>query len=263
VTTLVNTKLDFGNSRRITNLAAGAATGEPVTYEQMNSAIEGLAWKDNCRVAAQVNTTVSAPGATIDGITMASGDRVLLFNQTAQTENGIYVWNGAATPATRAFDAAVFNDYESAVTTIDEGTSAGSTYRQTQVNGVVGTNNIIWVAFGTSAPAATTSVAGIAALATQAEVDAGSITNKIVAPSTAKAAAWLTRKYATTIGDASSTSIVVTHNLNTTDVLVMIEETGGSKRVVIGEIQITGVNSVTCVFDVAPASNALRVVVIG
>ena len=53
--------------------------------------------------------------------------------------------------------------------------------------------------------------------------------------------------------------MVFTHNLNTEDVIVMVHETGGSKRNVICEIRYTSVNSVTLVFDSAPALNSLRV----
>lgn len=35
----VNTKLDFGNSRRIINLAPAAATGEPVVFEQLTGLV--------------------------------------------------------------------------------------------------------------------------------------------------------------------------------------------------------------------------------
>lgn len=262
MSTLVNTKLDFGNQRRITNLAPGAATGEPVTFEQMNAAIEGLAWKDNVRVAAQVNTTISSPGATINGITMAANDRVLLPNQTTPTENGIYIWNGAATPMTRALDASTFDELENAVVSVDEGTSAGATFRQTQVNGVIGTNNVVWASFGTSASAATETTSGIAEIATQAETDTGTDDARMVTPLKLATFAGRAKRYATTIGDGSATSYAVTHNLGTLDVQVYVYEVGGSKREVFVEKQHTSTTQVTLVFDTAPASSSMRVVVI-
>jgi hypothetical protein len=259
----VSTKLDFGNARRIINLAPGAATGEPVTYEQLNAALEAIAWKDNVRVACATNITVSSPGASLDGVTMASGDRVLLKAQTTQTENGIYIWNGSATPLTRAADASTFDELESAVVTADEGTSAGSTFRQTQVNGVLGTNNVVWTSFGTAAAAANSSTAGIIRIATQTEVDTGTDDTTAVTPLKLKTASFLVRKYSTTIGDGSATSIAVTHNLNTLNVQVYAYEAGGSKRMVLVEIQHTSVNQVTLIFDSAPTSNAISVVVLG
>jgi hypothetical protein len=132
--------LNFVGGAKVTGLPASSAAGEPVVHEQLQQAIEGLAWKDSVRVATQSNINLSAPGATIDSVTMVSGDRFLARSQTAQTENGIYVWNGAATPATRALDASTFDELESAVVTVDEGTSAGATFRQTSSpsSGIIG-----------------------------------------------------------------------------------------------------------------------------
>jgi hypothetical protein len=258
---LVNTKLDFGSARRITNLAPGAAAGEPVTYEQMNAALEGLSWKDNVRVSPSVNVTISSPGSTLDGIAMAAGDRVLLRAQTTASQNGIYVWNGSAVSMTRALDASTFDELESAVVVVDEGTAAGSAYRQTQVNGVIDTNNVVWSAFGGSGAATETS-SGIAEIATQAETDAGTDDARFVTPLKLATYANRAKRFSQTIGDGSATSIAVTHNLGTDDVVVNVRETGGSKRGVMVEIQHTSTNVVTLLFDTAPAANAYRVTVI-
>lgn len=56
------------------------------------------------RVATTVNLTLTAPGATIDGVAMVAGDRVLVKDQTTVAQNGIYIWNGAAVAMTRAPD---------------------------------------------------------------------------------------------------------------------------------------------------------------
>jgi|APLak6261692095_1056202.scaffolds.fasta_scaffold01139_6 hypothetical protein len=258
---LVNAILDLGGANRLTNLAAAVAAGQPVTYEQLNAAVANVAWKDNVRVASQVDVTIASPGATIDGITMSINDRVLVKAQTTVAENGIYIWNGAATPLTRAADAAAFADLESAVTTVDEGTDAGVTYRQTQVNGTIDTNDVIWTDFGTASPSASESTPGIAEIATQTETDTGTDDARFVTPLKLATYAGRAKRYSTTIGDASATSIAVTHNLGTDDVQVYIREVGGSKRQVIAEVQHTGTNSVTVLFDAAPALNSMRVTV--
>ena len=255
--------LDFGNVARILNLLDPTLAQHPATKAYVDSLVEGLAWKDNVRAASTVNVTISAPGAAIDVVTLVSGDRVLLKNQTSQPENGIYIWNGAATPMTRALDANTFDELESAVVTVDEGTTnTGSTWRQTLVNGVIGTNNVIWGAFGTSTPVATETQSGTLKVATQAETDAG--TNDSFAVTPLKLANWSgrARRFSATFGDGSATSYVITHNLNTLDVVVMIREVGGSVRDVIAEIQHTSINSVTVLTDAAPALNSLRAMVI-
>ncbi len=88
-----------------------------LVYDQTGDAhrlYDGSAWnlftvqinstKDSVRVASTANVTISSPGSTIDGVTMASGDRVLLKDQSTGSQNGIYVWNGAASAMTRATD---------------------------------------------------------------------------------------------------------------------------------------------------------------
>ncbi len=259
----VNTDLDFGNAGRISGLLDGVSPQDAATVAQLNAAVEGIAWKDSVRVATQSNLSIASPGATIDGITMATNDRVLVKAQTSQPENGIYIWNGAATPMTRAPDASTSAELEQAVTTVEEGTSAGATFRQTTVNFTLGSGNVVWTAFGTSAPAASETTAGVAELATQAEVDAGSDDARIVTP--LKLATWAgrVRKYSQQIGDGSATSIAVTHNLNTRQLTAQVFQDSGTFDIVDCEIELTSVNVATFKFNTAPANNALRVNIIG
>ena len=94
----IQTSLDFGNGRKILNLPDPTGPQDAATKAYVDSAVEGLAWKDSVRVATVGNINLAAPGAAIDGIAMAANDRVLVRSQTAPAENGIYVWTGAATP---------------------------------------------------------------------------------------------------------------------------------------------------------------------
>lgn len=66
--------------------------------------IRGLDWKRHCRVATTANITIATAlnaGDSIDGVTLAAGDRVLVKDQSTGSQNGIYV--AGASPA-RAFD---------------------------------------------------------------------------------------------------------------------------------------------------------------
>jgi hypothetical protein len=253
---------DFQSVSKVINLPSPSSSGDAASKSYVDSLVEGLAWKDSCRVATQSNTNLSSPGATIDGITMASQDRVLVRAQSTASENGIYVWNGASTAMTRSLDASTFAELEQAVTTVEEGTSAATTYRQDQINGTIGSSSISWVSFGTSAPAASETTAGIAELATQAEVDAGTDDARIVTP--LKLATWSGRikKYSVSIGDGSATSYTVTHNLNSLDVGVTVFQNSTGDEVITDVTHAT-VNTLTIVFATAPTSNAYRVVVIG
>ena len=51
--------------------------------------------KGSVRVAASSNIALVASPATIDGVALATGDKVLLTGQTDKTENGIYYFDGA------------------------------------------------------------------------------------------------------------------------------------------------------------------------
>jgi hypothetical protein len=66
--------------------------------------------KASVRVASTTNVSVSAPGATIDGVTMVSGEDVGLFGQTTASQNGLYTWHGSASAMTRRTDASASTD---------------------------------------------------------------------------------------------------------------------------------------------------------
>lgn len=253
---------DFQSVSKVINLPAPSESGDGVPKSYVDSLVEGLAWKDSVRVSTQANLNLSNPGATIDGITMASQDRVLVRSQTTASQNGIYIWNGAAVAMTRSLDATTFAELEQAVTTVEEGTSAATTWRQDQINGTIDSSTISWVAFGTSAPSASESTAGIAELATQAETDAGTDDARIITP--LKLATWSGRikKFSVSVGDGSATSYTVTHNLASRDVHVTVYNASNYEEV-ITDVAHTTTNTLTIIFATAPSSNAYRVVVIG
>ena len=257
------TDIDMQSVSKITNLPAATADGDAVRFSQLNAAIEGLSWKDSCRVATQANLNLASPGATIDGVTMASSDRVLVRAQTAGAESGIYIWNGASTAMTRSLDASTFDELEQAVTSVEEGTSVGTTYRQTAVNGTLGSTTVTWAVFGTSAPAASETTSGTAELATQAEVDAGTDDLRIVTPLKLKTWSSAPKRYAASFGDGSATSYTITHNLASRDLTVAIYRNSGSYDEIECDVEHTTTNTVTLVFATAPTSNQFRVVVLG
>mgnify|MGYP001170150738 FL=1 len=219
---------DFNNAARIVNLPDPTLAQHPATKAYVDSAVEGLAWKDSVRVASTANLTITGPGATIDGVTMSANDRVLLKDQTTASQNGLYIWNGAAVSMTRAADANTFAELEQAVVTVEEGTSAGASFRQTAINGTIDSTSVTWTSFGTSAAAATETTAGVLEIATQSETDTG--TDDLRAITALKLNNWSgrKRKATATFGDGSATSFNIDHNFNTRDVQVEVYRNSGN-----------------------------------
>lgn len=259
LTVASNLQLTLG--ARIGGLPSAIANDEPVTLSQAQALVNKNAFKDDVRVRAPGNVSLAAPGANIDGLAMTAGDRVLLMLQTTTTENGIYIWNGAAAAMTRAIDAATFDDMESALVMVSEGTSVGTRWRQTAVNGVLGTNALNFISDAASVPSAGEGTAGVAQIATQSAVDAGTNDSQIVTPLKLKNSAVAHRVVSQVIGDGVATSFSISHTFATTNVDVVVRENSGARRQILVENDTPDANTARVLFAAAPASNSYMVFV--
>jgi hypothetical protein len=252
--------LDAGGVARILNLLDAVNAQEPVTLAQLRAAIEGLNWKDQVKVSTQSNINLSSPGSAIDGITLAAGDRVLVRNQSTASQNGIYLFVAAASAMTRALDASTAEELENATVTVDEGTDAGLTFRQSSINFTLGSGDVTFVSFGNSAPNASTTTAGLIEIATQGEVDTGTDANRAVTPDTL--AGWSGRviKAGDTFGDGSTTQFDVTHNADDSDVICMVRQVSDG-AFVLCDMKVLDANTVRLNFAAAPTTDELRAVV--
>lgn len=255
--------LDLLSASRILNLPDATDPQEPATLAQVRTFVEGLAWKDSVRVSTQGNINLSAPGAAIDGISMSSGDRVLVRLQTSEPGNGIYVWTGAATPMTRALDASTFAELEAAVVTVEEGTDGGTQWRQTQVNGTIDSSNVVWTAFAAVIPLASETTAGRIEIATQPETDAGTDDQRAITPLKLTTWSGKTKRYTSDIGDGSATSFTLTHNLNTRALQISVYRNSGNYDQIECEVRHTSTSALTLLFTSAPTSNQFTAVVTG
>lgn len=91
-------------------------------------------------VAAVSNVTIATPGATFDGHTLTNSgtDSILLTGQSTASQNGRYIWNGAASPLTRAAGATTAAQLGFVTNSIAQGlTYANSTWQCAQSSATI------------------------------------------------------------------------------------------------------------------------------
>lgn len=104
-------------------------------------------FKTNVKAATTANITLSG-AQTIDGVSCAAGDRVLVKNQSTAASNGIYIV--AAGSWTRAADADAAADLAGAVVGVSSGTANGGLLFSTsfKASGALGTDAVNWTQVG-------------------------------------------------------------------------------------------------------------------
>ena len=142
--TAPNGAVSFSN-QKITNLADPTADADAANKGYVDGVAQGLDVKDSCVAATTANITISTAlnnGDTLDGVTLATNDRVLVKDQSSASENGIYIVGSS--PA-RAADLATGADAAGFFTFVEKGTvNADNGFVCTSDKGsaVVGTNNL-------------------------------------------------------------------------------------------------------------------------
>jgi len=102
-----------------------SGSGNIVLQSYVDSVAAGLQTKDRVRVATTANGTLStafANGQTVDGVMVGTGDRILLKNQAAPAENGVYVVADSGAPV-RATDFNAWPEIPGALVAVEEGTA--------------------------------------------------------------------------------------------------------------------------------------------
>ncbi|WP_290624758.1 hypothetical protein [Altibacter sp.] len=121
----------FNFSSGTVSVATPTADAHAASKGYVDGLLQGLHPKESVRVLVKSNVDISGPGASIDGVTMASKDRVALTSQTTASQNGIYVYNGGDSAMTRADDADTFAKLNGAYFFVREGTAADEGFVQT------------------------------------------------------------------------------------------------------------------------------------
>ena len=251
---------------KITNLATPTSSGDAANKGYVDAAIEGLTWKAAANLFSAIDVPLTGNTGTLNidtygALTSADdGYRIVLSNQTDDTQDGIYVYNDNGTTYTlsRSADASTFQELEGATIYILEGTTkagtswtqsnhyltsfAGQTWVQlagpgvfTEGNGIDISSNVISAVAGT----------GITVTSGGINIDTTTVVTK----------------YAANVGDGSNTSYTISHNLGTRDVIVSVYDNSSPYAEVICDVQHTSTTAITLLFSVAPTSNQYRVVV--
>lgn len=249
------------NNQRLINVADASSATDAVTLQQLQALVRGLSWKDEVRVATTTNGTLAsayANGQSIDGVTLATGDRILIKDQSSGAENGIYTVNASGAP-TRATDADSTSELENASVFVSAGTvNADKAFTQTATVTTVGTTAQTWVQFG-GGSTYTADGQGIELVGSQfqLELDSGSGLSKSSSGLKVDPAV-VVRKY---VADCVVTTNpqTFTHGLGTNDIEVSVWE---SNTKIYPDIT-KGSGTVIIDIGAAPTAAQYRVVVHG
>jgi hypothetical protein len=253
---------------KITNVATPTSSTDAANKGYVDAAVEGLTWKTAANLFSTTNVALTGSTNTLDidtygALTSAdNGYRIVLSNQTDDTEDGIYVYtdDGTNYTLTRSADASTYQELEGATIYILEGTTkAGTSWTQSN-HYLTSFAGQTWVQL--AGPGTFTAGDGIDITANEisAVPDTGiTVTASGIGIDTAV----VVTKYAANVGDGTNTSYTITHNLGTKDVIVSVYDNSSPYAEVVCDVQHTSTTAITLLFSVAPTSNQYRVVVHG
>lgn len=143
--------LTFSGGGTVTGLPTPSNASDAASKSYVDAMSQGLDPKGSVRVAttgAGTLATSFANGQTIDGIVLATGNRILIKNQGTATENGIYVVQSAGAPV-RATDNDSWSKVPGAYVFVEEGTTLQDTgwVCTSDTGGTIGSTNMVWAQF--------------------------------------------------------------------------------------------------------------------
>jgi len=164
----------------ITGLGSPSAGSDAATKTYVDNLVTGLKTRIICRSATTANISLATDlenGDTLDGVTLATDDKVLVKNQTTTSQNGIYVVVASGT-ASRDPDFDTVAELAGQLTIIKEGTTNADTmWICTTDSGTIGSATITFSQVFPSSGGTVTSVAVADAGASEFTITGSPITS--------------------------------------------------------------------------------------
>jgi hypothetical protein len=150
----LGTGFNMGN-QRVLAVADPQAETDAINLQAARRLVQGVTnRKEAVRAVAVTNITLATPGTSIDGVTLANGDRVLLTAQSTGSQNGIYDFNGSGSPLTRSLDADTDAEVKPGTQVfVSEGSTNGNSTYQLTTDGPIslGSTSLTWAQTGVGA----------------------------------------------------------------------------------------------------------------
>ncbi len=95
--------ISMGNFRLV-NLANPVSPTDAVNLNSVTNLVNKIPSKQSVRTSSVGNISLTAPGNVLDGVTLVPGDSILLKDQLAPSQNGVYTWSGPSSALVRRED---------------------------------------------------------------------------------------------------------------------------------------------------------------
>ncbi len=270
---------------RITGASDASGASDYVTKGQFDSALQGLTNKHTAdyatTAALAANTysngtsgvgatlTANANGAlTVDTISVAAGDTVLVKDEVDLTHNGLYSVTqegDGSTPyiLTRVSEMDTATEFSGAVIAIRSGSANNGTLWLMTANDpfVVGTDDVEFININSATVLTAGDGIDITANVITVKLASGGGLQFNGSGEVEMIELFSDHKYVANIGNGSAQSFTLTHNFGTRDVTVAVFDNATYKEPIV-DITHSTTNTTVIDFGTVPTSNQYRVVIL-